>query len=76
LAEAVSLAADTWTVGHLSLDGEPTDALPASEKIASHLKEQLAAGSIEAAIMENTSTLPMTWRSLPEKEIRSMLEER
>jgi proteasome alpha subunit len=76
LPEAVTLAADAWAVGHLSLEGEATDTLPPSEKITSHLKEQLAAGSIEAAIMENTSTLPMTWRSLPEKEIRSMLEER
>jgi proteasome alpha subunit len=76
LKNAVALAADAWAVGHLSLTGDEADTLPTAEKIAAHLKEQLEAGSIEVAVMENTSTLPMTWRSLPEKEIRGMLGER
>ncbi len=73
LEEAIAIAADAWAIGHLALADEPADVLPSKEKIAAHLSEQLAAGSIEAAVLENTRTVPMTWRSLPEEQIRSIL---
>ena len=76
LEDAVAIAADAWAIGHLALADEPTDVLPAAEKIATHLTEQLAAGSIEAAVLESPSSSPMTWRGLPEGQIRTILEKR
>src|SRR5436190_4358671 len=74
LPEALKLAADCWSVGHLSLTGDGGADLPPKEAIASHRKEQLSAASIEAAVLERTSVLPMTWRSLPDAEVRGILD--
>lgn len=73
-AEALGLAADTWAVGFLGLNGEPGDDLPSAEAIQSHRREQIAAGSIECAVLERSSTLPMTWRSIAEAEARGILQ--
>ena len=76
LDDALAIAADAWAIGHLALADEPHDALPAAEKIAVHLREQLATVSIEAAVLERTTGLPMTWRALPDQQIRTLLEKR
>ncbi len=76
LEDALAIAADAWAIGHLSLADEPADALPPAEKIATHLAEQFAAGSIEAAVLESGGTVPMTWRALPEEQIRTILQKR
>ena len=76
LEDALAMAADAWAVGHLALSGEPGDALPSSEKVATHRSEQLAATSIEAAVLEAGSLIPMTWRMLSDSEIRPLLEKR
>ena len=76
LDDALAIAADAWAIGHLALADEPLDALPAAEKIAVHLTEQLATISIEAAVLERTTGLPMTWRALPDQQIRPLLEKR
>ena len=71
LPAALHLACDAWAVGHLALGGEAGDALPTPEAIAAHRAEQLAATSIECAVLERTSPLPMTWRALPDAEVRA-----
>ncbi len=76
LDDALAIAADAWAIGHLALADEPHDALPAAEKIALHLHEQLATISIEAAVLERTTGLPMTWRALADQQIRPLLEKR
>lgn len=76
LDDAIAIAADAWAIGHLTLADEAADTLPTAEKIAEHLTAQLATGSIEAAVLESTGTVPMTWRGLPEEQIRSTLQER
>ena len=76
LDDALAIAADAWAVGHLALTAEPEEVLPGAEKIAVHRAEQLATLSIEAAVLEKTSALPMTWRALPEEPIRRLLEKR
>ena len=76
LADALALAADAWAIGHLAPDEEPDEGLPSVEKIAAHRDEQLAATSIEAAVLEAVGTLPMTWRMLPDEEIRPLLGKR
>ena len=74
LDDALAIAADAWAIGHLALADEPHDTLPDAEKIAVHLTGQLATVSIEAAVLERTTGLPMTWRALPDRQIRPLLE--
>jgi proteasome alpha subunit len=73
LNNALDLACDAWTVGHLALAGVAGDEPPAPKAIAAHRKEHLTEASIEAAVLERTATLPMTWRSLPDVEVRPLL---
>lgn len=74
LERALAVAADVWAVGHLALADEPHDTLPPAEKIAAHRAERIAATSIEAAVLERTSALPMTWRPLPDEKVRALLQ--
>ena len=74
LEEALAVALDAWTVGHLTLTADTEGALPSAEQIAKHRASQLAAASIEAAVMEHGSPLPITWRTLADAEIRPGLE--
>lgn len=76
LEKALEIAMDAWTVGHLTLSGEPTEELPAAEEIAKHRKEQLAAANIEAAVLSDTGTQAATWRPLKDAEIRATVEKR
>ncbi len=73
LEAALELALDAWAVGQLTASGEPREGLPSADQIAKHRAEQLAAASIEAAVLERTSILPMTWRALADEEIRPHL---
>ena len=70
---ALSLAIDAWVVGHLTLGEEASPDLPSAEQIAKHRREQLDAASIEAAVLERDSPLPMTWRTLSDDETRPLL---
>ena len=74
LEDVLTIAADAWAIGHLALTDEPHDGLPSMEKIAVHRSGQLATLSIEAAVLERTTGLPMTWRALPDRQIRPLLE--
>jgi proteasome alpha subunit len=76
LDRALSLALDAWTIGHLTLGADPQDDLPPAAEIARHRSEQLAAASIEAAVLDRSSPLPITWRVLRDAEIRPNLEKR
>ena len=71
LEEALAIALEAWSVGHLTL-AEPEIEL-APEKVASHAQEELAGAAIEAAVLERTSTIPVTWRALPDAEVRANL---
>ncbi len=76
LERALHIALDAWTVGHLTLGDDPGNDLPTEKAIADHRTEQLAAASIEAAILERASPLPITWRPLRDIDIRPQLEKR
>jgi proteasome alpha subunit len=73
LNAALNLACNAWAVGHLVLGGDAGDTPPTSEAIAAHRTKHLTAASIEAAVLERSATLPMTWRSLPDTEVRPLL---
>ena len=74
IADALQVACDAWCVGHLSLSGDVTEEMPTAEAVANHRKAQLTRTAIEAAVLERTSGLPMAWRSLPEGEVRDVLQ--
>lgn len=76
LEQALGLALDAWSVGHLALAEEPGEELPAAEALARHRAERLAATTIEAAVLERSSPLPITWRALADADIRPLLEGR
>ena len=73
LDAALRLALDAWALGHLTLNEDARDEPPSAEQIAQHAREQIAAASIEAAVLERTSVLPITWRSLADEDIRPLL---
>jgi proteasome alpha subunit len=74
LNDALVLASKAWSVGHLSLAAEARDDAPTADAIAAHRTQQLAVASVECAVLERNSALPMTWRSIPEAESRAILE--
>lgn len=73
LEKALAVALDAWAVGHLALgeDSRPKESAPAA--MAKYLADQLAVFTIEAAVLERSSTLPQTWRSLLDADIRALL---
>ena len=73
LADALRLAANTWAVGHLALSAESDAAAPDAARIATHVREQLANASIEAAVLEKNAPLPAAFRALAEGEVRSAI---
>ena len=73
LAEALRLAAVTWSIGHLALSAESDAAAPDATHATKHLREQLAHASIEAAVLEKDAPLPASYRALAEDEVRAAL---
>jgi proteasome alpha subunit len=76
LEKALAIALDAWTVGSLAQTGEESADLPSDEDLARHRTEQLAAASIEAAILTHSETTAVTWRPLRDTEVRPQLEKR
>lgn len=76
LDRALHLALEAWTVGHLALSADVSSDPPTAETIAHHRTEQLAALSIEAAVLERSTPLPVTWRALPDGKVRPAFEKR
>jgi len=73
LEMAVNSALDTWSVGHMLLQASEAKELPASDAIAKHRQEQLAIAAIEAAVLERGGGRPIRYRSLADKELRSLI---
>ncbi|MGB8352949.1 MAG: hypothetical protein WCD79_03600 [Chthoniobacteraceae bacterium] len=69
LEHALGIALDAWTVGHMMVGKDALDELPSSEAIATHRQEQLASNIIEAAVLEHTGSLPITYRPLKREEL-------
>lgn len=74
LEESINIALDAWTIGYLTLNADSKDDLPSDEEIAKQRQEHLASSAIEAAVLERSSRLPATWRSIKDGEIRQSLE--
>jgi proteasome alpha subunit len=74
LASALDIASSAWCVGHIPADDESSE-LPSDEAIAAHRTAQLADAAIECAVLDRTSPVPMTWRSIPESESRPLISQ-
>lgn len=68
-AEALRIALDAWTVGHLALGGDAPGEPPAPEKIAAHRAEQLARAEIEAFVLEQPARSRIAGRPLRPEEL-------
>jgi proteasome alpha subunit len=73
LERALKTALQAWAAGHLALETEDESEL-APGRVAAHAEEQLGNAAIEAAVLDRTSPLPVTWRALPDAEIRPILQ--
>ena len=73
---AVKSALDAWSVGHMLLQGN-TDGkqLPMRDAITQHRREQLAIAAIEAAVLERDGNTTIRYRSLADKELRSLISD-
>ncbi len=76
LAEALDLAADAWAVGQIAAADSDRQELPEAGQIAEFRTRHFAEASLEAAILDRQSPVRVTYRSLPEGEVRSLLPAR
>ena len=72
LEQALAIACEAWVVGHMDPDDDG-EGVPLAEQIARHRAEHLVSHSIEAAVLERSTPLPMTWRAVPDAEARPFL---
>jgi proteasome alpha subunit len=70
---AVNAALDAWSVGHMLLQATDAKELPDPAAIAQHRREQLATAAIEAAMLERDGRTAIRYRSLADKELRSLI---
>lgn len=75
LREAVRIALDAWSAGHLgtSTSNGEKPALPEADAIAKHRDEQLATAGIEAAVLERNAPSAIRYRALSDEEARALL---
>ncbi|MDP9292677.1 MAG: proteasome subunit alpha [Verrucomicrobiota bacterium] len=72
LPDALQIAFDAWAVGHLALTADENDSPPSLESIAEHRKTQVADAVIEAAVLERSGQLPITFRNLGGEELSAI----
>jgi proteasome alpha subunit len=73
--DAVKSALDAWSVGHLLLQSGEAKELPGRDAIRQHAAEQLAKAAIEAAVLERDGTTTIRYRSISDKELRSLVSD-
>ncbi len=62
--EAIDLALNAWSVGHLALRQEEREELPAADAIAAHRQAELERGTMEAALLDRKAQGNVTFRHL------------
>ena len=70
---AVKSALDAWSVGHMLLQADDPKELPERAAIAQHRREQLGMAAIEAAVLDRDGRAAIRYRSLADKELRSLI---
>jgi proteasome alpha subunit len=74
LPDAINLALDAWSVGHMTGDDAPKE-LPARDAIDKHRREHLAMAGIEAAVLERGGKSAIRYRTLSDEEVRPLIRE-
>jgi proteasome alpha subunit len=73
LETALTSALDAWSVGHMTLQMNDAKEPPERAVVTKHRREQLAVAGIEAALLERDSTRAIRYRTLSDKELRSLI---
>jgi len=73
LPEAVHLALDVWSLGHMAGGKNGTKEIPDRSLISQHRQEELAKRGIEAAILERENQAAIRYRALSDKEVRALI---
>jgi len=74
LPDAITIAADAWSVGRMAVGETAIKELPERDAIRKHRDEQLTESGIEAAVLERDSRSAIRYRILAEEEVRSNLQ--
>src|SRR5712691_9415760 len=72
LEAALKVALDAWSIGHMALGKEDAKELPERAAFTKHRDEQLAASSIEAAVLERNGAA-IRYRALTDQEARDLI---
>jgi proteasome alpha subunit len=74
LPEAITVAADAWSVGRMSIGESAIKELPGRDVVGKYRSEQLEGSNIEAAVLERDCKSAIRYRTLPDHELRSILQ--
>jgi hypothetical protein len=72
---ALNSALDAWSIGHMTLQTNDAKELPERAAVTKYRKEQLANSGIEAALLERDASRAIRYRSLSDKELRSLIND-
>jgi proteasome alpha subunit len=72
---ALNSALDAWSIGHMTLQTNDAKELPDRAAVTKYRKEQLANSGIEAALLERDASRAIRYRSLSDKELRSLISD-
>jgi len=75
LQSTLNAALDAWSIGHMILESGDVNDQPEASAVTKHRKEQLSIGGIEAALLERDADTAIRYRSLSDKELRSLLRD-
>jgi len=73
LETALNSALDAWSIGHMTLQIDDAKEPPERAAVTKHRREQLAVAGIEAASLERDSSRAIRYRTLSDKELRSLI---
>src|SRR5215470_11133346 len=68
-------ALEAWSIGHMSLHTTDAHELPERAAVLKYRHDQLANRGIEAALLERDTSRAIRYRSLSDKELRSLIND-
>ncbi len=67
----VGIALDAWTVGKMALGEDAIRELPGKDTLADERRKQIAAGTLEGAILERDTKMAIRYRPLSNEELQA-----
>ncbi len=71
LPDAITIAADAWSVGRMALGEDAIKELPGRDAIRQNRNKQLESSGVEAAVLERDSRSAIRYRILTDAEVRT-----